>query len=84
MGSVPQHIGVRLDENTRTELQKYMQLNNMTLSQALRMLLALALRDETTNPELAFRAAAFREGLVLGVAQVREKLSEALALISPP
>jgi len=52
-----------------------MRKNQMTVSQSIRVLLALSLRDENTSPESAFRAAAFREGLILGVAKIREKLT---------
>lgn len=77
LDTVPQRISVRLDEETRTQLRAYMLQNQMTVSQSIRVLLALSLRDENVSPEGAFRAAAFREGLILGVSKIREKLTRA-------
>ena len=77
MDEVPQRVNVRLDAETRAQLFKYMRANSATLSQAMRVLLAVSLRDEATSPEAAFRAAAFREGVIRGIALVRERLTTA-------
>jgi hypothetical protein len=42
------------------------------------VLLALALKDESEDPSAVFRSAAFREGLVLGVAQIRKVIATSL------
>lgn len=75
---VPGRVSVRLDDVTRAALADYMVQHQLTLSQATRVLLALALKDESEDPDVVFRSAAFREGLVLGVAQIRKVIATSL------
>jgi len=55
-----------------------MQKHSMTPSQACRMLLALSLREEE-KADVAFRRAAFREGVTLGVRSIRKNLTRAVS-----
>jgi len=72
-------IQVRIDKVLQTALADYMVKNNMTLSQAMRVLLTLGLDSERVNPDAVFHMAAFREGLFQGLATVREKIGSAVA-----
>jgi len=69
----PKQLSVLLDDDTRASLGAYMERNEMTVSQATRILLALALREEGASGDDTFRRAAFREGLHLGMAKMKEK-----------
>lgn len=75
MKEARQHLSVLLDDDTLAGLNAYMANNAMTTSQATRVLLALALREEGKSVNTAFRAAAFREGLKHGVAVFKEKVT---------
>lgn len=75
---VPSSLTVRLDAPTRDALGEYMAANGMNLSQAVRVLLALALRDENESPDKAFRAAAFREGVTAGAAKLSEVVQDSI------
>lgn len=75
--AVPTRVSVRLDDDTRAAISEYMAKHRLTLSQATRVLLALSLREELTADE-AFRTAAFREGLVLGVSEIKKLLANSL------
>jgi hypothetical protein len=77
---VPERINVRLDVPTRGALGSYLAANRMTISQGVRVLLALALREDSESPERALRAAAFREGLVAGIAEIRNRVTTAIRL----
>lgn len=70
---------IRLDVPTREALEAYREKNGMSFSQALRVLLALALREEGESSDVAFRAAAFREGVVSGAAAVSVHVQKALS-----
>lgn len=69
----PIRFDVRVDGQLRDEVEGYMQANGMTRSQAVRILISLGLDKERQNPD-GFRALAFREGLVLGLAYVKEQV----------
>ena len=56
-------------------MSAYMEQNGMTTSQAVRMLLALALREEGQSPDQVIHRAAFREGVQLGVSKLKEKFT---------
>ncbi len=71
-------IQARLDAPTREAFDAYMAKYGMTISQALRTLITMGLEESRQNPDAAFRAAAFREGLMLGVRTVKELLSTRL------
>ena len=75
---VDNRIDVRLDETTFAQFTAYAELHQMTSSQACRMLLALALRDEQ-SADVAWRKAAFREGVTLGVRAIRKNLTTAVS-----
>lgn len=69
---------LRLDVPTLEALEEYRERNGMSFSQALRVLLALALREEGESSDAAFRAAAFREGVLSGVASVSVHVQKAV------
>lgn len=80
MAEVSSHLSVRLDDETRAALARYTEANEMKVSQAVRVLLALALREEGASGDETFRRAAFREGIQAGVATIKEKFTSSVAL----
>lgn len=64
-------IQVRIDGVLQTAIRDYMAMNNMTVSQALRVLITVGLDQERANPDAVFHAAAFREGILQGLGHVR-------------
>jgi hypothetical protein len=82
MGSaIPSISAVRLAADTREQIAAYAAANALTHSQAVRILLAIALDSESArSPDVAFRAAAAREGVVRGIAVFKRRLQEATAL----
>jgi antitoxin component of RelBE/YafQ-DinJ toxin-antitoxin module len=68
-------VSFRLDADTRVALAAWMDANAMNISQALRMLVATALRENHETYDMAFTKAAFREGVIAGIATFREKLA---------
>lgn len=79
MDAIPERVTIRLDGPSRAAILGYMQRNSMSLSQALRILIAIGLRDEGQSADATFRAAAFREGIIHGVARIKEQLQVAIA-----
>lgn len=75
---VPAAATVRLDASSRQGIGDYMERTGMTFSQAVRVLVALALREEGQNADMAFRAAVFREGITSGEAVLLERLQTAV------
>jgi hypothetical protein len=73
----PVQASVRLDAPTRLAIEKYMNDTKVNFSQAVRMLVALALREEEAS-DMAFRRQAFREGVIKGVAALNERMYEAI------
>lgn len=71
MAEIPKKLSVRLDEPTRAAISEYATANGMNTSQAVRVLLALAMRGEQ-DADTAFRQAVFKEGVILGLARLRE------------
>jgi len=71
-------IQIRIDKVLQDALSTYMVTNNMTISQATRVLLTIGLNAETANPDGVFHAAAFREGVLQGLGTVKEKIGSAI------
>lgn len=69
---------VRLDEQTLEAVHRYMDAHGMTFSQAIRMLVALALKAENEDADAVFRAQAFREGVRAGAAALSERVQTAM------
>lgn len=78
--SIPSTVCVRLDAQTRETMGQYLEKNGLTLSQGLRVLLALALREEGQSPDEVFRAAAFQEGIRAGATIFSKRIQEAISL----
>jgi len=71
-------IGFVPDPELRAAFEQYRAAVGMTTSQAARVLLALALKQER-DQDTTFREASFREGVTAGVAAVRKRLGDVLA-----
>lgn len=76
MAEAPSRSSIRLDADTRAALTKYMQGTGMTFSQAMRVLLALALREESQSADIVVRSAAFKEGVRAGIAALSSRTHE--------
>jgi len=68
---VPDRITLRIDKPMRQRLAQEMEMTGATLSQTLRVALAMGLEQEEELP-VAFRRASFKEGVVAGIAAFRE------------
>ena len=75
---LPHHINFRISLELRDSLYDYLKASGMTLSQGLRTILATALRSDHQSYEIAFQRAAFREGLMRGLAEIRPRIEQAL------
>lgn len=75
---IARKFSVLLDDETRAGVDAYATSNQMTNSQAVRVLLSLALKDENATADAAFRAAVFREGVTMGLSRVRERFNESM------
>ncbi len=76
---VPERVTVRINAELRTALAAFCSKNNMRLSSTLRTLLFVALKaDAMGGTDAAFKAAAFREGVVEGSAAFKRNLQEAI------
>lgn len=78
MPDVPQHVNVRLDAETRSFLGEFMANNGMSLSQAIRVLLALSLKESGVTLETAYASAAFKEGVLRGTSAVKRAIGDAV------
>ena len=56
------HLNVRIDVDCQAGIQKFMERHSYTQSQAVRTLLAVAMRDGASSEERAAFKAAHREG----------------------
>lgn len=71
-------FSVNLDAELQEALSAYAAGMGMTPSQAVRVLLAQALRESTESSQGAFRAAAYREGALLAVGRMRAHFNQAM------
>jgi hypothetical protein len=79
-GAGPSHtLRVRLDASLRDQLAGFMSANEFTASQAVRVLLRLALRQSGEDPQAVLRAALVREGLLKGLGDFKRKLNQLLS-----
>ncbi len=70
----PARVTLRIDRTTREMLNQQMRETGASLSQALRVALALGL-ERSEELDAAFRRASFREGVVAGTAEYRRALA---------
>lgn len=77
-GRSPTLFHIRVDGQLLDDVENYMAANNMTRSQAARILIGIGLEKEKENPD-GFRALAFHEGLMLGLAFVKKQVLTQLA-----
>ncbi len=73
------NINVHLSADLRDRLQAYMDAQGMSISQAVRVLLELALGDMGLRPEDVFKSASFREGVYQGVQAFKVRMQQAFA-----
>jgi hypothetical protein len=71
-------IHVRLDDQTEAALQAYMAAMNMNRSQAARTLIYTGALAGAGDPDVALRAAAFREGMILGLRDIKKRIEDAV------
>lgn len=70
---------VRMDAETREKISEYMDRHEISSqSQAIRVLLAVALRDQDQSIGDAFETASFKEGVIKGVSAIRARLRDAM------
>lgn len=74
---VPEKLSVRLDPETRQQIRSVMRESGMTCSQAVRMMLALGAEREG-KLDAAFKAAAYREGVMFSVGKIRASFETAV------
>lgn len=77
-GSVGAVLHVRLDAETRSELNAYMREGGLTQSQAVRTALALGL-SRAKSWDRDFLRAAFKEGLIDAQAKLRKRIQSAIS-----
>lgn len=75
----PGTVHVRLDGPTKNRLDEYMRATGMTISQATRTLLEMALRNPLVNAEVALQRSAFKEGLLAGYGHIQKRLQQTMA-----
>lgn len=76
---VPDRPTFRISPALRQGIADYCAANNMRLSQGLRTLLFMGLHSAKMGPESAFKAAAFREGVIEGMAAFKRNFQEAVS-----
>lgn len=72
-------LHVRLDQEAERKIDAFQAKNGIeNRSQAIRMLLALALREAGEAADAAWTAQAFKEGLIVGQTRLKKRIQEAV------
>lgn len=75
-------VHARVDPQTRSLIDKFAAANNMTFSQAVRVLLSLGLEKATTIDKTLSKAA-FREGLIAGERKLLQEIGNLINSLKP-